>query len=433
MSDPVSATNEVIERESPALFASLSALGRRVAFPPDIPFQAAEARGKRFNATIGQITDGQGHPLIVPALDLLSPDLPAGDRDRAFLYSPIEGIAELRRLWRERQRRGVADSVPSTLPQVTVGLTHGLSIVADLFAGEGASVAVAQPFWGNYRQAFAVRTGAELLTAPAYEKGRWVPEATARALAAAPPDRPAVAIVNLPSNPGGYMPSGEERTRLVESLVAAAEERPLVVVCDDAYLGLVYEPEVPDRSLFWDLVGRHPRLVPIKIDGVTKELSFFGGRVGFLSFPFAPDSAIARALESKVKCLLRAALGSPVAVSQALAAAALRAPAIDRQLAEIRAVLAERYRVLAEAIARVDRDLLVPLPFNAGCFALLELTPELGLSAEDVRRHLLATQETGVVAIPPRFLRIAFCSVAVEALPELVTRLEAGVRDLASA
>ena len=45
--------NQAIRAASPALYASLSELGRQVAFPPDIPFQAAEARGKTFNATIG--------------------------------------------------------------------------------------------------------------------------------------------------------------------------------------------------------------------------------------------------------------------------------------------------------------------------------------------------------------------------------------------
>src|SRR5688572_31950364 len=43
-----------------SLFELLSPLGRRAFFPPDIPFQAAQARGKTYNGTIGQITDGYG-------------------------------------------------------------------------------------------------------------------------------------------------------------------------------------------------------------------------------------------------------------------------------------------------------------------------------------------------------------------------------------
>jgi hypothetical protein len=34
--------------------------------------------------------------------------------------------------------------------------------------------------------------------------------------------------------------------------------------------------------MFWELAAAHPNLVAVKVDGGTKELSFFGGRVGFL-------------------------------------------------------------------------------------------------------------------------------------------------------
>ena len=55
--------------ESPALLAALSPLGRRVRQPASfLPLQSAEARGKRFNATIGQITDGAGRALPLPAM-----------------------------------------------------------------------------------------------------------------------------------------------------------------------------------------------------------------------------------------------------------------------------------------------------------------------------------------------------------------------------
>ena len=94
--------------------------------------------------------------------------------------------------------------------------------------------------------------------------------------------------------------------------------------------------------------------------------------------------------------------------------------------------LAARYRVLARALAGVDRELLEPLPFNSGCFALVELRRELGLDADAVRRELIASHSTGLIAIAPRFLRIAFCSVRRAALPELVTRLEGAVRRLAA-
>jgi len=422
--------NEAIREQSEALFLALSGLGRRASFPPDIPFQAAEARGKQFNATIGQITDGAGGILALPTIEKRL-DLDPSARNKALLYSPVQGHQEVREGWRRWQRREAPDSV-SSLPLVTVGLTHGLSLVADLFGGPGRTVAVPSPFWGNYRQTFAIRTGATIVSAPTYRDGAYNPTAIAEALESLPPGEPAVAILNLPSNPGGYSLTKQERVRVRESLLEIATARPLVLVCDDAYAGLVYESDVPATSMFWELSGLHPNLVPVKIDGATKEFAIFGGRVGFLTFPFAPESPAAEALESKVKCLTRATVGSPVSVSQMLLLSALENDRIQTEIERIRQELGRRYRTLRGLLDAVDRELLRPLPFNSGCFALLELAPGVGVSAETVRRHLLDVLDTGLIAIKPNYLRIAFCSVAEEALAELVERLQSGVAELAS-
>ena len=82
----------------------LSDLGQRVQFPADIPFQAAEAREAELNATIGQITDGEGRPIALPQMTSAVDGLSALDRDRAFLYSPVAGIDELRQRWRKWQK-----------------------------------------------------------------------------------------------------------------------------------------------------------------------------------------------------------------------------------------------------------------------------------------------------------------------------------------
>jgi aspartate/methionine/tyrosine aminotransferase len=430
--DPASEINAPLERDVPALFRALSPLGRRAFFPPDIPSQAAEARGTTLNATIGQITDGRGGAVRLPVLASAFGDLPGRDLDQALLYSPIEGLPEVRQRWRDWQRRHAPVGPPSSLPLVTVGLSHALSLLADLFGGEGKAVAIPTPFWGNYRQAFAVRTGARVLTGPAYVDGGYNPAAIPDALAGLPPGEPAVALLNIPSNPGGYTPDRAERRATVEALIVEAERRPLVVICDDAYAGLVFEPEIPRESLFWDLAGAHPNLVAVKIDGATKEFSFFGGRVGFLTFAVEPESEAARSLESKVKMLVRSTLGSPVASSQVILLQALRKEGIETEVEAVRALLEGRYRSLKGALETVDRRLLTPLPFNSGCFALVELPESLGLDSETVRKHLLAHHETGLISIAPRYLRIAHCSVDAAALPELARRLEAAVGELAS-
>ena len=62
--DPVLDSDAVIQRDGPAVWETLSPLGRRAHQPANfLPLQSAEARGKPFNATIGQITDGHGRAL----------------------------------------------------------------------------------------------------------------------------------------------------------------------------------------------------------------------------------------------------------------------------------------------------------------------------------------------------------------------------------
>lgn len=350
---------------------------------------------------------------------------------RAPCDGTSEGLPEVRRLWRAWQRRGVNPALPTSLPLITVGLSHGLSLLADLFGGEGRAVAIPRPFWGNYRQAFAVRTGSRVLTAPGYVDGCYNVHAIADALAGVPEGEPAVAILNLPSNPGGYSLTPAERDAVRASLLEVAERRPLVVVCDDAYAGLVYEPDVPRVSLFWDLIGSHPNLVPVKVDGATKEFSFFGGRVGFLTFALDPGSDEAREMEGKVRMLVRSGVGAPIETSQRVLLEALRNERIGEEIEQVRRLLEGRYRALKEALAQADPGLLTVLPFNSGCFALVELPERLGLTSEQVRQHLLEHYETGLISLEPRYLRIAHCSVDAGALPELARRLEQGVKELA--
>lgn len=353
------------------------------------------------------------------------------DRRAVGAAPPVLGLAELRERWRSWQRRGVREEVPSSLPIVTAGLSHSLSLLADLFGGERAVVAVSAPFWGNYRQAFATRTGAEIRTGPAYVGGRYNPEFAAQALHDLPLGQPALVLLNIPSNPGGYTPDVAEREATIASLRAEADRRPLLVICDDAYAGLTFEPEISPASLVWDLVGLHPQLVPVKVDGATKEFSFFGGRIGFLTFAVPPASPTARSLEDRLALLLRSSVGSASGASQVLLLQALRTDGIEAQVEEVRLLLEGRYRALKGALAQADADLLQVLPFNSGCFALVEISETLGIDSESARRSLLQRWETGLISLAPRYLRIAHCSVDAASLPELATRLQRGIAALA--
>lgn len=421
--------NRRLEEVSSPLLGCLSPLGRAAYYPRDIPFQAAEARGAEFNATIGQITDGAGRVLALSALrNAIS--LPDETANRGLLYSPIAGHADLRAAWNEFQTpddRRVDGACPTGPPVVAAGLTHAISLVADLFAGPGRDVIVPEPCWGNYHQIFGLRAGARTHRAPSYEDGQWSWRGLAQQLEKVERGAPVIVILNLPSNPGGYSPTEAQRSELRELLVAAAQRGPVVVLCDDAYQGLVFE-DVPAGSMFWELLGLHRNLIPIRGAGATKEFLFFGGRVGFLTLPYAAGSPEFEVLEDKLCSLIRSGVGSPVSLSQVLLLETLRADGVMGEVEAVRERLGARYRVMKERVeemvARFEGVHL--LPCNSGAFMLLELPEPVSPAQEPdaIRRLLLDEYGTGVVAIKPRFLRLAFCSVSRDRIPGLIDRLE---------
>jgi hypothetical protein len=259
-------SDDAIREAAPALWAALSPLGRSVQQPANfLPLQTAQARGKAFNATIGQITDGRGKAVPLPTMEAALSELDDAARSQAFLYSPVEGLADLRRAWRERQQRERPDAPPSSLPLVTVGAEQARAILGDLFAGEGRIVVLPEPVRPSDRDLFHLRLAADVRST----------------LDGLPDGEPVLAV-----------------DRDKEELLRAAERGPVVAIVD---------------GLFWDLIGVHENLVPVRVEEIE------GKEVGFLTFPFPPDSAVADALEKKVKMLLRAQIGSPPAVTQVFA------------------------------------------------------------------------------------------------------------------
>lgn len=308
--DPLLEADETLRRDAPALWAALSPLGRRARQPAAfLPLQTLEARGKELDATIGQITDGRGRAVPLPSMAAALAGLSPEDRDRAFLYSPVDGLPELRRLWRERQRRGLGgEGAPSSLPIVTLGPAHARALAVELFAGEGRTVVAAGPVPPGLRELVELRLGACLATLPPDAAGRFDPDALARRLGELPDGEPVVVVLAVPDR------------SFCDALAGAAARRTVVAVVDDAR----EPPGAPEPSPFWSLDRRAEGLVPVKVDGADGPLGFPGGGVGFLTFPFEPDSPAARAIESKVKMLLRAEVGSPAAAGQVVMMAALR-------------------------------------------------------------------------------------------------------------
>jgi aspartate/methionine/tyrosine aminotransferase len=398
---------------APSIKEALSPLGLRTFFPRGIPFQAGQANGCRINATIGQITDGEGNPLPLAPLAEKLAGLPPKD---AFLYSPIQGRDRARKTWLQKLVKEDERVASIALPVVGAGICHTLSMAADLFFAPGETLILPDLYWDNYEQVFGIRLEGEFTRFPFYDGAGFNVAGLKAALAAQ--KGKAHVLLNFPSNPSGYSPSPQELKAIADVLEDAARSRSVIVYCDDAYHGLVFESSATSKSLFFELLGRSENLIPLKCDGVTKELSFFGGRVGFLSFGVPKDAG--EILVDKAMSLVRSGIGSPVGLSQYLVEEELLDPRHEGEFERLREEMAKRYRALKAALATPTRHWRV-FPFNAGCFCLLELRE--GLDSEGIRQTLIHEESVGVVAYPPRYVRLAFCSIREDAIEALVQAL----------
>lgn len=414
--------NQVLEQRAPALYRSLSQRGRELVFPHGIPFQAAQAKKAEINATIGQLTDGRGGALPLPALEK---HLRGLDRKLSWLYAPIRGPESVRMSWLERQRRlAGGPGIPTSLPVATHGLTHAVSLIASLFADDELDLIFPRPAWENYGLIFRLAGGARPLRYSFFDdSGAFDLDGLAECLGKV--RKKAVVMLNFPNNPTGYVPTAAEMKAIAELL--SAQDFPVVAVSDDAYQGWVYDTSRERRSIFWELarVADPEQLVPFKVDGATKELVFFSSRVGFVTSTLTGDAE--DALESKLKCLIRGSVGSVAGPSLALLDATLGHPDLDTEFEARRQLMQRRADALKAGLESLNSPRLRPFPFHGAFFSLVGLDGD----PEALRHKLLAEFSTGIVAFPAdSAIRVAFCSLAEEAIPELVDRLGKAVSEL---
>lgn len=425
--------NDTIERENPHVYSMLSEFGKRLYFPKGILAQSAEAKdkAKRYDATIG-IARENGKPMFLPSIMRYFNELTPAE---ALTYAPATGRPDLRKKWREEmvQKNPSLRGKKFSMPIVTSGVTHALSLVGDLFVDKGDMVLMPDKFWENYELLFGMRREAQLALYPFFNAaGGFNVEALRQALATRAGSWKTILLLNFPNNPTGYSATKTEIEQIVALLHETAEEgRNLVVVTDDAYFGLFYGEDLAEESLFAKLVGCHERLLAVKVDGPTKEEFVWGFRTGMLTFggrAFLSDEALYQALEKKVAGAIRSAVSNCSHVAQSVLAKAMATESLSGERREKKALLEARAKKVHEILESPKfAELWEPYPFNAGYFMCLKLK---NIDAEAYRKHLLEKYGVGVIADGERDIRIAFSSVDADQLENLYAILAAAAREL---
>lgn len=421
--------NETIAAENSHVYDMLSELGRQIYFPKEgILSQSAEAKAKAktFNATIGTALEN-GQPMH---LKVIQDTLSAYQPKDLYEYAPPAGKPELRSAWRSKMLEENPSLQGKSLgnPIATNALTHGLSIVADLFAGSGDAVIIPDKNWENYELTFGIRRGAELVYYPLYNEQRRFNAAGLRDAILAQKDKgKAIVILNFPNNPTGYSPGAEEGQEIVDAIKAGAEAGiNVVAVTDDAYFGLFFEDSLHE-SLAGRLAGLHPRVLAVKVDGATKEEYVWGFRVGFITYAGQSEALLA-ALEQKTMGIIRATISSGPHPSQTFVLHALKSPEFHVQKQEKFDIMkgrANRVKALLDS-GKFD-DAWEYYPFNSGYFMCLKLR---SVDAETLRTHLLDRYGIGTIALGDTDLRVAFSCIEEKDIDQLFETIYQGVKDL---
>lgn len=399
--------NEQINNENSAIYDLLTPYGRRLYFPKGIVSQSNEAKKSAhlFNATIGIATENNAPMHLLTVKHFVADKFKVNE---VFPYAPSSGLLPLRKLWQQRQRNLNQSITQSSMPVVTNALTHGLSLIGDLFINPEDTVIVPDKFWGNYRLMWEVNKQAKFEFFPTFNEN--LQAFNTNSLTKILLDKPlkkAIVVLNFPNNPTGYTVTKSEAKQIKEILhTAAMRGTNLVIICDDAYWGLTYENDCEKESFFGELANCHKNILTIKIDGCTKEHFMWGFRVGFITFGSKDCDQAYQALESKVSGAIRGNISNVNHHGQTLLLKALQQPSIETEIIEKRAILKKRYEKVKEVVYNKEYSKFWDVyPFNSGYFMCLRLKT---VTAEKLRIHLLSKHGIGTISTGEKDLRVAF-------------------------
>lgn len=420
MDKQASDLNETIQKLNTNVLELLSERGKSIFFPKlGILSQSAQAKGKNINATIGEAIEDNGSSMHLSEFDKLI-NLPLGS---VYPYAPSFGKKELRDYWKESiyRKNPALGATPISIPIVTSGLTHGISVSGYMFVDEGDTVVIPDLYWENYSLIFENAYKGKIVTFPLFKNGGFNVEGFSETLDSI--SGKIVLLLNFPNNPTGYTPLETEIGPIVNVIKEQSEKgKSVVAIIDDAYFGLVYEKGVYTESIFNQLSTLNEKVLAVKLDGPTKEDYVWGFRVGFMTYGVKNGTPeLYEALENKTAGAVRGNISNVSHLSQSLLYSAYFSPQYEADKKEKYDTLNSRYQTIVKVLEDPKyNEYFVALPFNSGYFMCIELNDSL--KAEAIRKILLDSYSTGVIVFG-NLIRLAFSAVPESKIAELVENI----------
>lgn len=436
--------NNVLKEASPTFYSVLSNLGKRLYMPKGIIFQSNQSKkhAKSYNASIGiakeniGFSEGKGisvENLAPMTLNSIGKYFVGLEQNEIFNYAPQPGLPVLRDYWHEKivnQNPCLKSKEQISRPVLTGGLTHAISLAAELFTDPGDDLYLADKFWENYSLIFNVKYQVNFVHYKLYKDdySGFNLESLEETLSKSKKDK-LVLLFNFPNNPTGYTATEEEMDGIRDILVRiAGKGKKIVVLCDDAYYGLFYDKNIYPGSIFSKLAGIHDNIVAVKIDGISKECYAWGFRVGFITFADNFQSADGYGvMEEKAISGIRSSVSSCSSIAQAVLSHAIK----DEDYSKERE---EKYRILESRVAKVKQIVYREeyksywdvYPFNSGYFMCLRIKD---IPADTVRKHALFRYGLGTIAFD-QDLRVAFSCISEENLETVFQIIANSIEDI---
>ena len=457
---------EFIHLKKTPLYRAFSELGKRIFLPDGIFYWSGRAKKEaELIGTIGSafgferdFVDGGGSDWMPCYLNEIS-EYSNLDIKNIVPYASIGGLNETREIWKnwvvkksqydEIKEKDLIEKLEKqiTTPIITAGVTNGIFQCSSLFLNPGEFIIAPNKRWGNYDNIIEKFIGAKIKSFTFFKDQNINLESLEFAIneVAGVQDK-IIMILNFPNNPTGYVPSKEEGKEIVSLLQKNQKihNKPMVIIVDDAYEPYVYNSDSLDRSIFYDLLQLEEDIIPIKLDGITKELLIYGGRIGFITLGLKSSwvssdqelEILKKEINNKLEGFTRATISNCNHFYQTLTQKLFKEKGIDQILtsrAKVKELLKERYEKINSELAKIDDPNISVDPNSGGFFLFLNLNPDK-IKANEFGDHLLKKYKVGIIPIEKldqqiNGIRIAYCSIDLPKIPEVIKRIKLALND----
>ena len=448
------------------LYNALSEIGKRIYLPQGVFYWSGRAKKEaEINGTLGSAF-GYEKDFIEGGTSEWVPFYLEDIKNYSKLsvnevvpYSQVAGLEELKSFWKrwiikksfydKDSELGELNRLENftTTPVVTAGLTNGIFLCCSLFLNPGEFIISPNKRWGNYDNIIEKLIGAKIKSFDFFAEEKFNIQGLKDAIYEISKNQEKITLIlGFPNNPTGYVPYEEEMKELIDTLSQIQKDlsKPIIVLVDDAYEPYIFSDKVIKRSIFYALHEIEEDVIPIKLDGITKEMLLYGGRIGFITIGLKPHwvsndeelMALNTELNNKLSGLVRTTISNSNHFYQALVIRLFKDVGMEgliQKRDKVKNLLKERYEKINLELGKINNSNISVDPNAGGFFVFANLNPEK-ISANQFADHLLRKFKVGVIPIEKHIdningIRIAYCSIDSTKIPEFVNRINLALDD----